>query len=187
LKNISQQKVSILVKVIGTNRSKIYHIDKQSIYSSADITEDISIALRDCTGRGVRLAFDCPPAMQVDREEIYEAKMKGKIFVFGSNLAGIHGAGAALDAKMKYGAVIGVGEGHTGNSYAIPTKNLFIETLPLEAIEASVYKFITYATRNPELSFFVTRIGCGLAGYSEEEISPFFDETPDNCILPYGW
>ncbi len=109
------------------------------------------------------------------------------IFCFGSNLAGRHGKGAALTARNEYGAVYGVGLGRTGNAYAIPTKDAFLRPLPLESIETYVKAFLFYARENPELKFFVTRVGCGLAGFKDAQISPFFKGAPDNCQLPLGW
>lgn len=109
------------------------------------------------------------------------------LFVFGSNLSGRHGKGAALTARNEYGAVYGVGVGRTGNAYAIPTKDAFLRTLPLDAIESYVKAFLFYARENPELKFFVTRVGTGLAGYKDAQISPFFKGAPDNCQLPLGW
>lgn len=109
------------------------------------------------------------------------------IFVFGSNLAGRHGKGAALHARKEHGAVLGVGVGRQGNSYAIPTKDYYLRTLPLSQIKPFVDGFLEYAHQNPYLEFQVTRIGCGLAGYSDEDISPMFKFAPDNCSLPDGW
>jgi hypothetical protein len=109
------------------------------------------------------------------------------IFVFGSNLKGIHGAGSAREACEHWGARWGVGEGRTGNAYAIPTKNESLRTLPLANINVSVKKFLKYAGEHPELQFIVVRIGCGLAGYKEEQIKPFFRDAPSNCHLPAGW
>jgi len=109
------------------------------------------------------------------------------IFVFGSNLAGRHGKGATLTALLKHGAFYGQGHGRQGNSYAIPTKDIRIQTLPLPAIHLYVGIFIDYAKKHPELTFNVTRIGCGLAGYTDGDIAPMFEDAPDNCILPYGW
>ena len=109
------------------------------------------------------------------------------IFVFGSNLAGRHGKGAALDARKLHGAEYGVGIGRTGNAYAVPTKDERLKTLPLEAIAKHVADFIAYAEANPKLQFLVTRIGCGLAGYSDNQISPMFANAPSNCLLPDGW
>ncbi len=109
------------------------------------------------------------------------------VFVFGSNLAGRHGAGAARFARTHRGAVYGCGEGRQGNSYAIPTKDSRLRTLPLDVIALHVAKFLEHAAEHPELTFEVTRVGCGLAGYSGEEIAPMFEDAPDNCRLPVGW
>ena len=110
-----------------------------------------------------------------------------KVFVFGSNTAGRHGKGAALDARKYHGAVYGVGVGRTGNAYAIPTKDHNIKTLPLADIKVYVDQFIDYAKSHPELTFQVTKIGCGLAGYQESDIEPMFINAPINCELPEGW
>ena len=113
--------------------------------------------------------------------------MSGPIFVFGSNLAGRHGAGAALFARKCHGAVYGVGCGRTGDAYAIPTKDENLKTLPLIVIRTEVEYFKLYARDNPDLTFNVTRIGCGLAGYKDEDIAPMFKNSPDNCLLPSEW
>lgn len=110
-----------------------------------------------------------------------------KIFVFGSNLAGRHGKGAALWALKHRGAIYGKGIGRQGDSYAIPTKDWNIQTLPLSAIEAFVQDFLEYAQRHPHVVFEVTRIGCGLAGYKDEDIGPMFAGAPSNCELPGEW
>lgn len=109
------------------------------------------------------------------------------VFVFGSNLAGIHGAGAAVFAKRYKGAVMGVGYGRQGMSYAIPTKDAKIETLPLELIKPHIDAFIQYAYSNRQVMFQVTRIGCGLAGYKDEQIAPMFRGAPMNCYMPQEW
>lgn len=109
------------------------------------------------------------------------------IFVFGSNLAGRHGRGAAKAALNTYGAVYGKGIGRQGNSYAIPTKDENLKTLPLWKINDYVEEFLNYARGNPNLKFNITRIGCGLAGYTDEQISPMFQDAPVNCILPKEW
>lgn len=114
-------------------------------------------------------------------------KTKVHIFVFGSNLAGRHGLGAAKDAHRLYGAVYGRGIGRQGRSYAIPTKDENIQTLPLERIQVYITQFIDYARRHPELLFDVTRIGCGHAGYTDQRISPLFKGAPKNVQLPTGW
>lgn len=106
------------------------------------------------------------------------------IFVFGSNLAGRHGAGAARDARMQHGAVYGQGWGKQGNSFAIPTKDGQLRTLPLERIQGYVEKFLNYARACQADTFNVTAIGCGLAGYKPEQIAPMFADAPENCLLP---
>jgi len=110
-----------------------------------------------------------------------------EIFVFGSNLAGRHGAGAALHARRKHGALYGVGIGIQGNSYGIPTKDCNIRTLPLAVIRMHVDRFIKYAKENQFMTFNVTRIGCGLAGYKDKDIAPMFSDAPINCNLPKEW
>jgi hypothetical protein len=105
------------------------------------------------------------------------------IFVFGSNLAGRHGAGAAYEAHQRWGAVMGKGVGLHGNSYAIPTKDHQIQTMPVEAIAPYVTAFVEFAARNPEMSFLVTAIGCGLAGHSPDDIAPLFAGATENVFL----
>lgn len=122
-------------------------------------------------------------AMQPSPERI--AKLgKSEIFVFGSNLAGRHGKGAALQAKKLFGAVNGVGAGRQGQCYAIPTKGRNLEVLPLSHIEAHVDMFRVYAKFRHDLIFLVTEIGCGLAGYTPEQVAPLFRNMPENVRLP---
>lgn len=109
------------------------------------------------------------------------------VFVFGSNLAGRHGKGAALFARQYHGAIYGQGLGRQGDSYAIPTKDRTIRSLPLAEIKKYVEVFLDYARAHPKTQFFVTRIGCGLAGYRDDQIGPMFVNAPSNCILPTGW
>lgn len=108
---------------------------------------------------------------------------KHTIFVFGSNLAGRHGKGAALHALKYHGAIYGEGFGHMGNSYAIPTKGTTLETLPLSRIKQYIDHFIRFAKMNPHFEFNVTRVGCGLAGYKDSDIAPMFKNAPDNCYI----
>lgn len=107
-----------------------------------------------------------------------------KIFVFGSNLRGVHGAGAAKFALENRGAVYGKGHGHYGNSYALPTKDRQIKTLPLTEIAVYAEVFKEYARENPDLQFQLTPVGCGLAGYKYTDIAPFFKDCPDNVEVP---
>ena len=109
------------------------------------------------------------------------------IFVFGSNLVGMHMAGAAAFAVEKHGAIFGQREGRQGNSYAIPTCNEIIASLPLTEIKWFVEDFIKYANQNPDLAFQVTRIGCGIAGFTDAQIAPLFKGAPINCYMPPEW
>lgn len=112
----------------------------------------------------------------------------GQIFCFGSNLSGIHGAGAALAAHSFYGAEWGVGEGRTGQSYALPTvRHGIAGPLSLPEIADAVARFLAHATAHSELLFFVTRVGCGLAGHNDSDIAPMFAGAPANCSLPRPW
>ena len=107
-----------------------------------------------------------------------------EIFVFGSNLKGMHGGGAAYIAYRKFGAIMGQGVGLQGQSYAIPTMQGGVET-----IKPYVDEFIAFAKENKNLTFLVTRIGCGIAGFTDDEISPLFEKAHDeeNILLPPGW
>ena len=118
------------------------------------------------------------PNIAADRIDILE---EHEIFVFGRNLAGRHGGGAARAANMKFGAEWGVGVGLTGQSYAIPTMQGGVET-----IKPYVDEVIRFAQANPVLKFLVARIGCGIAGFKDEEIAPLFDKAMQvpNIYLP---
>lgn len=111
------------------------------------------------------------------------------IFVFGSNLAGRHGKGAALFAKKNYGAQYGVGVGRTGEAYAIPTKCKKLKTLPIEDVRVYIDVFCNYAQDNPSLMFAVTPVGTGLAGHDKREIWRAFKDfrMPANCYFTSSW
>ena len=106
------------------------------------------------------------------------------IFVFGSNLAGRHGKGAALTALQKFGARMGQGEGLQGHSYALPTKEEPHIGMKLADIRRHVEIFLQFARDNPGLTFHLTPVGCGLAGYDPLQIAPMFVDHPSNVILP---
>ncbi len=118
------------------------------------------------------------PKIASERIEVLE---KDEIFVFGSNLAGQHGGGAARVANTKFGAEWGIGVGLTGQTYAIPTMQGGVKT-----IRPYVDKFIEFAKKHPENKFLVTRIGCGIAGFKDEEIAPLFCNALEisNIYLP---
>ena len=107
-----------------------------------------------------------------------------EVFVFGSNLQGNHAGGAAWVAFKKFGAQWGVGVGHTGQCYAIPTMHGGVE-----AIKPYVDDFIDYAQQHPELTFLVTRIGCGIAGFTDTQMAPLFAKALDaeNIVLPQSF
>lgn len=112
----------------------------------------------------------------------------GWVFVFGSNAKGIHGRGAALHARREFGAVLGVGEGLTGNTcYAFPTLDGNLRKRTMDELRESADKFRKCADDHPELTFLVTKVGTGLAGYTELEMAPLFADMPDNVVLPEGW
>ena len=106
------------------------------------------------------------------------------IFVFGSNLAGRHGAGAAKAALKYHGAIYGRGIGLQGASYAIPTKDENLKTLLLDDIEYHVSEFLFFARNHPHIAFHLTAIGCGLAGYKPDQIAPMFKGAPPNVKMP---
>lgn len=110
-----------------------------------------------------------------------------RIFVFGSNLAGRHGKGAALWALRNSGAIYGQGWGLQGDSYAIPTKDKNLRVRHIDEIETDIYNFIEFAKENPQLEFDLTPIGCGLAGYSKEQIKPLFNTKPNNVHFTKEW
>ena len=116
-------------------------------------------------------------------ERISELKAD-EVFVFGSNLEGMHGGGAAWVAFQKFGAVLGCGVGLRGQSYAIPTMQGGVET-----IKPYVDEFVAFAREHPELFFYVTRIGCGIAGFREKDIAPLFADALclENVCLPEGF
>lgn len=110
-----------------------------------------------------------------------------EIFVFGSNLAGRHGKGAAAFARRFHGARQGQGKGLQGHSYGIPTKDEQVRTLPLGKVRAHVAEFLAFARSRPDLRFYVTPVGCGLAGFKRSEIKPLFADMPANCRFAESW
>lgn len=111
--------------------------------------------------------------MNTSQEEIKELK-KNEVFVFGSNLAGQHAGGAAKFALDKFGAILGQSQGLQGKSYALPTLDENFNKLAIKFIQQFVNEFLAYAQLHPELTFLVTKIGCGIAGFTEAEMKPLF-------------
>mgnify|MGYP003424790444 FL=1 len=112
---------------------------------------------------------------------------KDEIFVFGANLRGVHGKGAARFAYDHCGAIWGQGYGLQGKSFAIPTCSVPGMPLTLLAIREWVNLFLEHVRAHPNEKYFLTRIGCGLAGYKDDEIAPMFSLAPENVRRPYGW
>ncbi len=113
-----------------------------------------------------------------------------QIFVFGSNTAGIHGAGAAKQARKQFGARSGCGDGLTGRTYALPTVDFrygrLVQRFEVD-LDDSIARFLEFATEHPELEFLLTKVGCGLAGFSEEFMRAKFVDVPKNVVKPEGW
>jgi len=105
------------------------------------------------------------------------------VFVFGSNLAGNHAGGAALQAVRMYGAIMGQGEGMQGDSYALPTMSKDFRSLTLSDVGTAVGRFLEFASNHPELRFHITAVGCGIAGFKREDIIPMFAGAPENCFF----
>ena len=114
-----------------------------------------------------------------------------EIFVFGSNLSGIHGLGAAQVARFQFQAELGIGRGRTGNAYAIPTKGLVkfrrFPVLSLKEIHDYVREFREYTKAHKDETYFITRLACGLAAYEDSEIAPMFRGATRRCNFPKEW
>jgi len=110
-----------------------------------------------------------------------------QIFVFGSNTAGNHAGGAARQAAADFGAEDGVGEGLIGRSYAFPTLNGDLSKRSDQELTHSVELLYAACEEFPELEFLLTKVGCGIAGFTEEHMRSFFQNPPDNLILPEDW
>ena len=119
--------------------------------------------------------------------ERIDALKENEVFVFGSNYSGRHGAGAAYLAWNKFGAEMGIGEGLTGQCYALPTMDEYFRTLPLVEIKGKIENFINVCKEHIGKVFLLTKIGCGIAGYSPAQIALLFKEflpLPSNLMLP---
>jgi hypothetical protein len=110
-----------------------------------------------------------------------------RIFVFGANLDGNHAGGSARYAHLNRGAEMGVDEGPTGTAYALPTVGHNFARMDLAQVTVHVRRFLVYAVAHPEDEFQVTRVGCGLAGFSDQQISTLFVDAPPNCLFDEVW
>lgn len=113
--------------------------------------------------------------------------LPNEIFIFGSNFNGYHDGGAAKTAHEKFGAVYGIGEGLTGQSYAFPTLGCQMQKLPIEDLEECRDTLYATARALPAVTFYLTKVGCGIAGYHETEMGALFMDSPKNIIKPKGW
>lgn len=113
--------------------------------------------------------------------EAIEQLDEGHVFVFGSNVRGSHGGGAARVARERFGAIDGIGEGLQGQSYALPTME------GLDDLAAAAGRFVAFARSHPELTFWLTRVGCGIAGHSDDEVKGYFADAPHNVVRPPDW
>lgn len=189
---VSQMYNKLLKNVVTPYFKRYYEIPMQKIEESAH-----KVLYESLSGKPGLLYDRCnlcmPPAFDMNEKFMDSTREnritprritkleKGEIFVFGSNLAGMHGGGAARTAHDKFGAVWGQGEGLQGQSYAIPTMQGGVET-----IKPYVDEFIEFARHNKNLKFLVTAIGCGIAGFSPDEIAPLFRKAVgvENISLP---
>lgn len=121
---------------------------------------------------------------QYHDENIIKKLAKDTTFVFGSNMAGEHSAGAAKIALENFGALKGVARGWSGQSFAIPTMNEHLQQMPLSQIQHYIDDFKTYCKNHPKNKYFLTSIGCGVTGYTVEEIAPMFKGISHNVIFP---
>ena len=166
---------------------------KVSSANSSDTTESSSDAqTSDVSSEGGNPGNPDKYAMEIKKnmEDMKKGRItpswidslkENEIFVFGSNLAGMHGGGAARIARLHFGAVMGKGVGLQGQSYAIPTMQGGVET-----IRPYVEEFLDFANHHSELHFLVTPIGCGIAGFEAEDIAPLFESAKEmkNISLP---
>jgi hypothetical protein len=126
-------------------------------------------------------------ALELTSLDVITKLEPNEIFVFGSNLAGRHAGGAARLAREKFGAQEGIGEGLTGQSYAFPTLTADFEKVSHAALVRSRDRFFATARAHPDKVFLLTKVGCGIAGFREEEIRPLFENAPGNVVLPEDW
>lgn len=124
---------------------------------------------------------------QYHDETIIKSLAEDTIFVFGSNLAGTHAGGAAKTALLHFGAMKGSGRGWAGQSYAIPTMNEHLQQMPLSQIQHYIEDFKIYTKNHAKTKYFITAVGCGVAGYTVEEIAPMFKGISKNVIFPISF
>ncbi len=161
-------------------------MDERALVYSEIVAPSADMYVPTDMAEAMKMSYSKEPNMKQERTtpEFITELAPNEIFVFGSNLKGMHGGGAAYIAYRKFGAIMGQGVGLQGQSYGIPTMQGGVET-----IRPYVDEFIEFAKKNPNLTFLVTRIGCGIAGFDDEDIAPLFQQAHDieNIVLPPGW
>ncbi len=190
---ISQKFNKLKERIIVPYFKKFFDMD----LDMPEVMDERAMLRREATMGEATMSMPTPMAyedMDFIREEVMEQKrttpefitelQPNEIFVFGSNLKGMHGGGAAYIAYRKFGAIMGQGVGLQGQSYAIPTMQGGVET-----IRPYVEEFIQFAKEHQNQTFLVTRIGCGIAGFTDDEISPLFEKAHnvENIVLPPNW
>ena len=182
------QKYHRLMEEVIIPYFKHYYVAPAIESSMADVYYEES-SIKPVQESQLSFSTPIPPIMEKDYSKRitpdYITSLKpNEIFVFGSNLAGMHGGGAARMARLYFGAVLGNGDGPQGQSYAIPTMQGDVET-----IQPYVDKFISYAKAHPEQTFLVTPIGCGIAGFTPDDIAPLFEKAicVENIHLPQSF
>lgn len=182
------QKYHRLMEEVVIPYFKHYYVAPAIESSMADVYYEES-SIKPVQESQLSFSNQIPPTMEKDYSKRitpdYITSLKpNEIFVFGSNLAGMHGGGAARMARLYFGAILGNGDGPQGQSYAIPTMQGGVET-----IQPYVDKFISYAKAHPEQTFLVTPIGCGIAGFTPDDIAPLFEKAicVENIHLPQSF
>jgi hypothetical protein len=167
---------SCIYKNKGTNYAIVmFYQDKTIVFTEKKIKNDI-VFIKDCK---IKYRYsNTPDNIKILKEH--------EVFIFGSNLSGNHNSGSALQAKM-FGAKDKIGEGLQGQSYAFPTLDEKMEQVKEKSIKDSVNKLIKCANENTNRIFFLTKVGCGIAGFSEDYMKQFFNDTPANIVKPKNW
>lgn len=167
---------------------KALQVWMDTLHSDADVAiDDGGLILKECGGEAyLEIGGETDPDSNSVTDIITSLRFN-EVFVFGSNLAGRHGAGAARQAHMQFGAKLGCGEGMTGQSYAFPTLNQALGKLPHSRLEEARDNLYWTCRQHADKRFLLTKVGCGLAGYNEDYMRLLFQNPPENLILPTDW
>lgn len=179
------QKPGVIPAIIKITRLKAHR--KENYISQEELEEGIRIVKEDLEKTIANFSIGIESKKKIVRRYHKNGTLpqEGEIFVFGSNLAGRHGRGAALVA-MTLGAVRGVPRGLQGQTYAIPIKNKNIISMSIHDVAREIRGFAQFTYDRPDLNFFVTAVGCGLGFFKDYEIAPLF-KMAVNCSFPENW